>query len=563
MKNDLAKEMPELRYGVVESTVQDDKRVYYGEYPWMAAFFQVNRDTNDMQYCCNGALIEPFIVITTANCFSNCGSNPANMVVRLGEWVMNSTTEPIPHEDFEVEQMIKHPDFHPMSLINNIALVVLKSEVQYKPTIQPICLPSNEEPLLSTQHFIATGWGATVKQTIAGVKTHSDMLKQLVLHYQPFSTCVRHIEGRKFHFHESFACTTTQNEERPCKGDAGAPVVVERRATVNQFYLYGLVSWGWGCHQTQRKETATVTEFQLVNQVSNFEYIIHLEEQWLKSISPTRTLTTTSSTSTTTATTTTTTEQFLDYPDWNGQCGERYIGEGPPGSETKRWEFPWSVALFSITNILGRHVKVFLCGATLIDDQAVLTTAKCVQHQNRSGLVVHIGRWNANSDQEPFMQEIKVEKVVIHPEHYTSTAHIGNIALLFLADSAQIGPASNRVCLPDTQEIDTNSFCYVVGWSNNLVAGTPNHLLKIDAQYANRNECQTGIRNYGGVYNYNLPKEHLCADYTNTPAPCERVEGSGMVCALHENSEQFFLVDKVMTKNNRYPNYYRPDLTHE
>ncbi|XP_058173670.1 inactive CLIP domain-containing serine protease A30-like [Anopheles ziemanni] len=188
------------------------------------------------------------------------------------------------------------------------------------------------------------------------------------------------------------------------------------------------------------------------------------------------------------------------------------------------------------------------------------------------------------------MQEIKVEKVVIHPEHYTSTAHIGNIALLFLADSAQIGPASNRVCLPDTEQIESNSFCYVVGWRNNPPAGTPNRLVKIDAHFGDRNECQKGIRNYGRVYNYTLPKEHLCADYTNTPVPCERVEGSGMICALHENSEQFFLagiaiyslrdcnkyqamdvflstkhyltwIDTVMLQNNRYPNYYRPDLT--
>lgn len=249
------------RYGVVESIVQGENYADYGEYPWMAAFFEVNRDNNEMRYCCNGALIEPFIVITTANCFSNCGSNPANMVVRLGEWIMNSTIEPIPHEDFQVDQMVKHPDFHPSSLINNVALVALKSDVEYKPTIQPICLPSNEEQLLSTQPFVATGWGATVEQTMVGVKTHSDVLKRLDLHYEPFTKCVKHIEDRKFIFHDSFACTTTQNEERPCKGDAGAPVFLERRSGHEEHYLYGLVSWGWGCHQKQRKETVvTVVE---------------------------------------------------------------------------------------------------------------------------------------------------------------------------------------------------------------------------------------------------------------------------------------------------------------
>uniref|UniRef100_A0A240PKJ0 Uncharacterized protein n=1 Tax=Anopheles atroparvus TaxID=41427 RepID=A0A240PKJ0_ANOAO len=244
------------RHGVVESTIQKDDLAEYGEYPWMAALFQVNRDNGEKRYCCNGALVKEFAIVTTAHCFSLCGSKPANMVVRLGEWIMNSTVEPIPHEDIDVDHMIKHPEYIHSSLINNIAVVVLNRSVHYKPTIQPVCLPSSEEQLGSKENLIATGWGTTIEQTIAGTKKPSKVLKRMDLHNEPFTNCENIIKDKRpFKLHNSFACAGAENSERPCTGDAGAPVVVERRPTNDEFYLYGLVSWGFSCSNKKRKET--------------------------------------------------------------------------------------------------------------------------------------------------------------------------------------------------------------------------------------------------------------------------------------------------------------------
>ncbi|KFB36246.1 hypothetical protein ZHAS_00003388 [Anopheles sinensis] len=281
-------------------------------------------------------------------------------------------------------------------------------------------------------------------------------------------------------------------------------------------------------------------------------------------------------------------ENLVDDQNWSGECGQRDVLETTTGSGTKRGEFPWSVAVFTHTNILGTLRYVFLCGGTLIDEPIVLTAAACIQHKNVSELFVHIGVWNVDARSDRFTQIIQVAEVAVHKD-YESLSLINNIALLVLKDSVRPGRSANRVCLPEgNQKFETDSTCYVVGWEDQRSLGGSNALLKLSAEHANREECSKYIRFMGGNPNYNLPKEHLCSSYSSPLVPCARVQGSGLVCSLHNNSEQFFLVgiasyskrhcsqspgydvfqktenyiswvDTHMKKYSRDKSYYRPD----
>ncbi|KFB36248.1 hypothetical protein ZHAS_00003410 [Anopheles sinensis] len=287
-----------------------------------------------------------------------------------------------------------------------------------------------------------------------------------------------------------------------------------------------------------------------------------------------------------------TSEDFTDDPDWTGECGQRDVRGAGTESYTKRGEFPWSVAVFAHTKVLGKLQYVFLCGGTLIDEPVVITAAACIQHKHLSELFVHVGLWDIDASSDRFTQIIKVEEVEVH-KGYDPSSLINNIALLVLKDSARRGRSVNRVCLPEgNQKFETDSTCYVVGWEDRRSSGGSNALLKLAAKQAGRDECTNYIKHISGVLKYKLPKEHLCADYgqvtdeQNLPVPCARGPGSGMVCTLNNKREQFFLVgiashslrqctpaydvfqktenyiswvDTLMKKYSRDQSYYRPD----
>ena len=105
--------------GVVERTINEDFRAEYGEFPWMVALFELP----EQRYCCNGALIDPKAILTTAHCVTNCGVRAANIMVRFGEWNMSSTHEmAIPREDIGVKSVHQHPRYSPSALLNNIQI---------------------------------------------------------------------------------------------------------------------------------------------------------------------------------------------------------------------------------------------------------------------------------------------------------------------------------------------------------------------------------------------------------------------------------------------------------
>uniref|UniRef100_A0A182K7B8 Peptidase S1 domain-containing protein n=1 Tax=Anopheles christyi TaxID=43041 RepID=A0A182K7B8_9DIPT len=245
----------------------------------------------------------------------------------------------------------------------------------------------------------------------------------------------------------------------------------------------------------------------------------------------------------TVAAVTTTTTEAPDDPDWSRQCGQRtdVTERTDQDNETNRFEFPWNVALFSVSKILGKLRKEFLCGGTLIDDYLVLTAAWCVLQKNRTSLVVQLGRWDLDARQEPRTQEVGVEELILH-RSYVQSSRVNNIALLVLANGANLGRAANRVCLPDhTVSFEADTLCYVVGWSNSPIPNTPNRQLKLRASIAPSQECTETVRRATGTRDFRLPKENICPTYLDDTVPCERAAGSGMVCESSTTPGQYFL----------------------
>lgn len=78
--------------------------------------------------------------------FSVSGTAP-NVKVRLGEWDVAGTYEPIPFQEYTVSKVFTHPSYNPNTLQFDITVLRLSSAVPFSPTagsvatINRACLP--------------------------------------------------------------------------------------------------------------------------------------------------------------------------------------------------------------------------------------------------------------------------------------------------------------------------------------------------------------------------------------------------------------------------------------
>jgi transmembrane protease serine 6 len=81
--------------------------------------------------------------------------------VTLGDYILHSDLESLPHEVFTVVDVKLHPSFRftPQADRYDVAVLVLDRPVQYKDNIKPICLPQKDASFLGRMAYVA-GWGA-------------------------------------------------------------------------------------------------------------------------------------------------------------------------------------------------------------------------------------------------------------------------------------------------------------------------------------------------------------------------------------------------------------------
>ena len=77
--------------------------------------------------------------------------------MRLGEYDVSTTAEPLPHEEFDVSDIQIHPDFNNATLVNDIALVRLVRRAKRKQNIDVVCVGGSDEKELTD--CVVTGWG--------------------------------------------------------------------------------------------------------------------------------------------------------------------------------------------------------------------------------------------------------------------------------------------------------------------------------------------------------------------------------------------------------------------
>ena len=142
--------------------------------------------------------------------------------VRVGEWDINTEKDCImsdlsacapPVQDIKVESYKVHEMYNDTLEVNDIMMIKLEHPVKYTRNIQTICLPTNENEIISKtvdlQHLIVTGWSRK-----------SDILLFIQMNYVPLEECKERLieDGIKTKLYESNICAKKENLEDPCLG---------------------------------------------------------------------------------------------------------------------------------------------------------------------------------------------------------------------------------------------------------------------------------------------------------------------------------------------------------
>lgn len=165
-----------------------------------------------------------------------------NLRLRLGDYNLKGQTEKFAHEEFGVKRKIVNEQYNPATYQNDIALLELSQEVDYKQHIVPVCLPSKDDNSTGRMATV-TGWG----RTQYGVPTSPGTLQKVDVEVLNSTTCQSWMKsvGRREVIYNNMLCAGYKQGGRDsCQGDSGSPLTYKHDG---QSTLIGLVSWGVGC----------------------------------------------------------------------------------------------------------------------------------------------------------------------------------------------------------------------------------------------------------------------------------------------------------------------------
>ncbi|GAB6025913.1 hypothetical protein CHUAL_011885 [Chamberlinius hualienensis] len=235
---------------------------------------------------------------------------------------------------------------------------------------------------------------------------------------------------------------------------------------------------------------------------------------------------------------------ILPRPSSVTQCGRKGItSNASKGEVADVAEWPWHAAILEAAH------KVYVCGATLIDERWLLTAAHCVYTYLNlpPSLDVRLGEHDVTHTNERYQyEEVAVERVILHPD-FVNTTLLNDVALLKLSNKLKKRPNIDIVCIgseasPETQQTSGSPRrCTTIGWGRTSETSSHSSVLKeINVPLWTNSDCQNVMKSQFGS-TFVLPHTAICAGTEDKDA-CDGDGGGPLMCELNGRWEQVGIV---------------------
>ncbi|XP_059061617.1 uncharacterized protein LOC131854503 [Achroia grisella] len=228
-----------------------------GEFPHMGAIGW-RGVTEKWLFNCGSTLISPNFVLTAGHCTkaSPRDTRIADIVPKIIRFGAKNLKYPRGTTDTNISRIIPHPQYKPPKQYYDIALMEIKSPVDFSKVIQPACLWSRNQESFGTKATV-TGWGVYRN----GNRNTSDELQAGDINIIDSNNCNRLLKSSSNRLWDGlldnqFCAGKLEGGIDACQGDSGGPLQVKiplpepynkREATVH--YVIGITSFGIGCAQ--------------------------------------------------------------------------------------------------------------------------------------------------------------------------------------------------------------------------------------------------------------------------------------------------------------------------
>ncbi|GAB1861510.1 Serine protease gd [Camponotus japonicus] len=212
-----------------------------GQWPWLVAIFLI-KISNKFQ--CAGSILTQKHIITAARCLSLDGQmniSPNAILVSLGRYRLFSWNE-AGSLNREIASYTLHPDYNYRSISgdSDLAILTLKTPVEFSPTIKPICMwyTSADLQRVVNKTGYVVGWGFGNVAWNEPYVYEPRMAKAPIVSQE---TCFRSNHDFVTLTSNRTFCAGMRDGSGPCQGDSGSGLMLYDPST-GRYRLRGIVS---------------------------------------------------------------------------------------------------------------------------------------------------------------------------------------------------------------------------------------------------------------------------------------------------------------------------------
>ncbi|KAK2525690.1 Pamr1 [Columba livia] len=232
-------------------------------WPWQAAIYRMANGVkeNSLQkggwiLICSGALVNERTVVVAAHCVTDLGKiivlKTAELKVVLGKFYRDDDRDEKTIQNLRISAIIVHPNYDPILLDSDIAIIKLLDKARISSHVQPICLSSSHDLTSSAEYLkiMVTGWKVLADIKDPGYK--NDTIRMGAVQMVDSLLCEQQYEdnGIQVSVTDSMFCAKQDHTafSNICPAETGgiAAITLPGKASPElRWHLMGLVSWGY------------------------------------------------------------------------------------------------------------------------------------------------------------------------------------------------------------------------------------------------------------------------------------------------------------------------------